>query len=119
MPDKLKKLSINFCDNIKLPVKLPVNLKSINLSSRIPIVWEIPTCNLPAHIDISTDGYVKLNPEFLTRSDITFSNKPAGDALSFQPGDVVYGLCKARDRVNTLVNSYIIFQKKILLFKIH
>ncbi|EEO0197898.1 type III secretion system protein, partial [Salmonella enterica subsp. enterica] len=30
LPDKLKKLSINFCDNIKLPVKLPVNLKSIN-----------------------------------------------------------------------------------------
>ncbi|TYM87897.1 type III secretion system protein, partial [Salmonella enterica subsp. enterica serovar Typhimurium] len=34
LPDKLKKLSINFCVIIKLPVKLPVNLKSINLSSR-------------------------------------------------------------------------------------
>ncbi|EBO0300824.1 hypothetical protein DSO51_24510, partial [Salmonella enterica] len=89
LPEKLKKLSINFCDNIKLPVKLSANLKSINLSSMTPVVWEIPTCNLPAHIDISTDGYVKLNPEFLTRSDITFSHKSAGDALSFQPGDVV------------------------------
>lgn len=59
------------------------------------------------------------NPEFLTGSDITFSNKPAGDVLSFQHGDVVYGLCKARDRVNTLVNSLYYFSKKILLFKIH
>ncbi|EFR3514819.1 type III secretion effector GogB [Salmonella enterica] len=117
LPEKLKKLSINFCDNIKLPVKLPANLKSINLSSMTPVVWEIPTCNLPAHIDISTDGYVKLNPEFLTRSDITFSHKSAGDALSFQPGDVVYGLCKARDRVSTLVNSLYSFSKKDIIIQ--
>ncbi|MGQ7572532.1 hypothetical protein ACTGUL_10585, partial [Streptococcus suis] len=54
---------------------------------------------------------------FLTRSDITFSNKPAGDVLSFQPGDVVYGLCKARDRVNTLVNSLYYFSKKDIIIQ--
>ncbi|EAM7950935.1 TPA_asm: hypothetical protein GB510_23790 [Salmonella enterica subsp. enterica serovar Typhimurium] len=48
---------------------------------------------------------------------MTFSNKPAGDALSFQPGDVVYGLCKARDRVNTLVNSLYYFSKKDIIIQ--
>ncbi|HCC0890427.1 TPA: type III secretion system protein [Salmonella enterica] len=117
LPENLKKLSINFCDNIKLPVKLPVNLKSISLSSHTPVVWEIPSCNLPAHIDITTDGYVKLNPEFLTRSDITFSHKPAKDVLSFQPGDVVYGLCKTRERVHTLINSLYDFSKKDIVIQ--
>lgn len=37
--------------------------------------------------------------------------------LSFQPGDVVYGLCKARDRVNTLVNSLYYFSKKDIIIQ--
>ncbi|WP_079774648.1 type III secretion system protein [Salmonella bongori] len=117
LPENLKKLSINFCDNIKLPSKLPVNLESISLSSMTPIEWEIQTCNLPAHLDITTDGYVKLKPEFLTRNDITFSHKLAKDALSFQSGDVVYGLCKARERVNTLINSLYEFSEKDIVIQ--
>lgn len=83
MFDKLKKLSINFCDNIKFLVKFFVNLKFINLFLRIFIVWEILICNLFVYIDISIDGYVKFNFEFFIRSDIIFSNKFVGDVLSF------------------------------------
>ncbi|ECG6275747.1 hypothetical protein E2D49_23065, partial [Salmonella enterica subsp. enterica serovar Napoli] len=86
LPKNLKSLSLCFCENIKLPAKLPASLSSISLSSMDTITWEIQPYELPKGIDIKTDGYVKLNPDILTRNDITFYDLPAGEASIFQPG---------------------------------
>lgn len=116
LPKNLKSLSLCFCENIKLPAKLPASLSSISLSSMDTITWEIQPYELPKGIDIKTDGYVKLNPDILTRNDITFYDLPAGEASIFQPGDIVYGLNKERKRVIELVESvYNLSQKDIII----
>lgn len=116
LPKNLKSLTLGFCENIKLPVKLPSSLSSISLSSMDTIRWDIQPHELPKGIDISTDGYVKLNSEILTRSDITFERKPIGEASIFQPGDVIYGLNKERKRVIELVESiYDLSRKDIVI----
>ncbi|EFF0785340.1 type III secretion effector GogB [Escherichia albertii] len=115
LPKNLKNLSLCFCENIKLPAKLPASLSSISLSSMDTITWEIQPYELPNGIDIKIDGYVKLNPNILTRNDITFYDLPAGEASIFQPGDIVYGLNKERNRVITLVESIYNLSRKDII----
>ncbi|ECD9376915.1 hypothetical protein FNI58_04115 [Salmonella enterica subsp. salamae] len=116
LPKNLNSLSLCFCGNIKLPAKLPASLSSISLSSLDTITWEIQPYELPKGLDIQTDGYVKLNPDILTRNDITFYHLPAGEASIFQPGDIVYGLNKERSRVIELVESvYNLSEKDIII----
>lgn len=117
LPKNLKSLSLCFCEDVKLPIKLPSSLSSISLSSLDTIRWEIQPNELPKGIDIHSDGYVKINPEVLTRSDITFEHKPVGEAAIFQPGDIIYGLNKERKRVIEFVESIYDLSKKDIVIQ--
>ncbi|XJQ35541.1 type III secretion system protein [Edwardsiella ictaluri] len=119
LPKGLNDLTLFFCKDINPPTKLPAGLSSISLLTPKdnPISWGIQPHDLPKDIDICINGYVKINPEVLTREDITFSHLPHGEASAFQSGDVVYGIGKHRLRAIELITSVYDSSKKILLFK--
>ncbi|ELV7526412.1 type III secretion system protein [Edwardsiella ictaluri] len=104
LPKSLERLSIECCENIRLPTTLPVGLQHISLNSSAPRVWNIKPSEMPKNIDIYTEC-VKFNTECLAREDITFLHKHTDEAKSFKLGDVVYGLSCERPRVTSLIDS--------------
>jgi hypothetical protein len=124
LPDQLKELSLS-CEGFNddqeaeefiIPTTLPTTLSKITLKFDGDKKWDILAKNLPQGIKVY-HGDVKINPECYKRQDVLFYHIYSESSLTFNPGDVLYGLSESRAPVRIIIEEMNGFNEKDIVLQ--